>query len=141
MIRLPIVMLSLVLLGVAAPTAALHPGHDEGYAEFVYTVDKKGEIRIGGDVKAGAAVIRKGKYSFAHRIDAGSHIVTLVGLSSKGVTSGSAHEIRTRLTPSHDRVKKSVLVTREQPDGSYHVAAIQVVGEDDDHVPEGWFDA
>lgn len=115
--------------------AALHDGPHVGPDGEVFTVGKNGEVKIGMDVVIGDVLVKKGKYLLEHRIDGDAHILALTGLDTKKGSEAPAHQIRLRLLPSRDPVKKSALFAERLQDRSYRVSVVQIAGEAGDHVP------
>lgn len=129
------VVLSVFLLSAfAGPVTAGHDGpHGEGPLDRTFNIGKKGDVKIGEDVKIGDVLVRKGKYLISHRVEGDHHIVVLTGVDKTPSSESSIHEIRMRFFPSRDRVKKSALFAEPRRDRSYEVTVIQIAGEDGDH--------
>ena len=118
------------------PIAALQEHvHDAGPHNEVYKVGKNGDVKIGTDVKIGDVLVKEGKYLLAHRAEGDRHYLVLTRIDPKNRTEAPGYEIRTRLVPSAEPVKRSALFAYQLGDGSYRVAVVQIVGEDGDHLP------
>lgn len=130
-------LIGLVLVFAGSlPAAAVHDGHDEGPTEYVFTIGKNGDVKIGSDVKIGDALVKKGKYLVAHRVEGDSHILVLTGIDGKKTDVAPVHEILMRLIPARNPVKKSAMSAKEQSDHLYRVTIVQIAGENGDHIPE-----
>ena len=92
---------------------------------------------MGGEVRIGNALVKKGKYLAVHRVDGDTHVLALTTADKKNEINVVTHEIRMQLIPSKDPVKTSALFAEEQRDRSLRVVAVQIAGEPGDHVPEG----
>ena len=116
--------------------AALHDGPHVGPDGEVFNVGKNGDVKIDTDVAIGETLVKKGKYLFEHRVDGDAHILVLTGLETKNGGEAPVHQIRMRLLPSRDHVKKSALFAERLRDRSYRVSLVQIAGEAGDHVPD-----
>jgi hypothetical protein len=125
-------------LGVHA-VVAFHDGHDdEGPTDRVFKIARSGEVNIGVDLTIGARLLKRGKYTLAHRTEGASHIFKLSRIEKKPVaSSGETIEFNTGLLRTVERIKDSTLQARQRPDHNFELVKIQMVGETGDHLLSG----
>lgn len=131
-----VIMTASLLCAAFGVSVATHDGpHGPGQNDVVFKVGKTGEVKIAADLRLSSRSIPRGKYVFEHRVEGNNHVIVLTGAASDKKVASAVHEIPTRWVTSRENVKRSLIVTREQLDWSYHITSIKVAGENGHHIP------
>lgn len=120
---------------VLALPAMAHDGHGD-VTESAFRADKDGHVKISENLKAGTIVIKKGRYSMAHRVEEARHVVSLTSVEAKPGVEAVVYEIATSALASRTRVSKTAIYAAELPDTTLQVTVIQFAGENNDHMPQ-----
>ena len=116
-----------------ATGAGAHDGPHTGPADAAFKVGKDGQIKIGEDLLVGTVMVKKGKYTFNHRVEDGRHIVTLTRVDAK-VPEQAPVELSMRFLPSDRAVKRTAILAIETDARWLEMTIVEVAGEPGDHV-------
>ena len=125
-----------VFLAGAGTLGAFHDGdHGDGPLDRTFKIGKTGEVNIGRDVKIGGTLVRRGKYVLTHQAEESRHVFVLTEVNKKKDASQlSTIELASQFVSHPERVKKSAVLAKEQPDRSYVVLNVLIAGENGDHL-------
>jgi hypothetical protein len=118
--------------------AAAHDGPHDGPTTASFKVTKSGVVTLGEDVKLGNIVVRKGRYQFAHDVDGELHLVRLTRMAAKSQADAIIYETTTRVIPTRQVRRASLLRAQEAADHADHslyISLIEIQGETGDHIP------
>ena len=127
-------LVAMVLSAGLVAGVSAHDGPHAGRADATFKVGKKGQVRIGEDLRAGALLIQKGTYRFDHRVEEDRHVIVLTKVDK--TTEHSPVELAMRLLPSRTPMKRTAILAHEPDRGPLDLTTVEVIGELGEHVLE-----
>ena len=127
---------AVVWLALFAPHVSAHDGPHGGPDEVTFKVGKNGEVNLRQDVRFGSVLVKRGKYTFAHRLDGERHAVVLTEDARKEGGTPVVYEVPTNVISSRQVAKRTAVYARELADRSVTVTMIEVTGEPNEHLPQ-----
>lgn len=117
-------------------TPAAHDGPHGGPDEVALRAGKNGEINLREDVTFGTALVKRGKYILAHRVDDDRHVIVLTAAGQRKGEVPAVHELPTQLLVSRDVPKRTTLYARELANRRLVAIMIEIAGEQAEHIPQ-----
>ena len=103
--------------------------HDEDPGDPSFKIGKNGEVNLKTDVRIGETILKKGKYTVQHRIEANDHMFVFLDLKHEQTIV-----IRSKAVFPGEKTSESVIHAKEEKDRSARVTKIEMAGENVDHV-------
>src|SRR5687767_436225 len=72
------------ILNCGPSVFAFHDGdHGDWATDYIFGINKKGEVNLRTDTRFGNIVVKRGKYTVTHQADGGRHLFALAEINKK----------------------------------------------------------